>query len=94
MLKQNQYDPLPMEKEVLIIFAANEGYFDKLSIEQIRPFEKGLYANFDARHADLLKEVREKLALSDDLKMKIKAGLDTYEQSFLAEHDKDATTAA
>src|SRR6201993_2936401 len=39
MLKQNQYDPLPTEKEVLIIFAANEGYFDKLEINQVKPFE-------------------------------------------------------
>ncbi len=42
MLKQNQYDPLPMEREVLIIFAANEGYFDKLDVEQIKPFERDL----------------------------------------------------
>ena len=59
MLKQNQYGPLPMEKEVLIMFAAKEGYFDKLSIEQIRPFELGLYTNFDSRHADLLAEIRD-----------------------------------
>ena len=59
MLKQNQYSPLPMEKEVLIIFAAREGYFDKLSVEQIRPFEMGLYTNFDSRHADLLAEIRD-----------------------------------
>src|SRR5258708_40310206 len=94
MLKQNQYDPLPMEKEVLIIFAANEGYFDKLSVEQIRPFEKGLYSIFDARHADLLTEVREKRELTDDLKKKMKAGLDAYEQSFLAENNKGGAAAA
>ena len=49
MLKQNQYEPLPIEKEVLIIFAANEGYFDKLEVTQIKPFEMGLYAFFDSR---------------------------------------------
>src|SRR5207344_506504 len=48
MLKQGQYDPLPMEKEVLIMLAANSGYLDDLEIPQIRPFEKGLYAFFDA----------------------------------------------
>ena len=62
MLKQNQYSPLPVEKEVLIMFAAREGYFDKLAVEQIRPFELGLYANFDARHADLLAEIRDQKA--------------------------------
>jgi F-type H+-transporting ATPase subunit alpha len=94
MLKQNQYSPLPMEKEVLIIFAANEGYFDKLSVEQIRPFEAGLYSYFDARHADVLSEIREKRELSDELRKKLKAGLDTFEQSFLAENSKSEKATA
>ena len=94
MLKQNQYSPLPMEKEVLIIFAANEGYFDKLSVEQIRPFEAGLYSYFDARHADVLMEIREKRELSDELRKKLKAGLDTFEQSFLAENSKSEKATA
>jgi F-type H+-transporting ATPase subunit alpha len=93
MLKQNQYSPLPMEKEVLIIFAANEGYFDKLSVEQIRPFEAGLYTTFDSRHADVLAEIRDKREISDELKKKLKAGLDAYEQSFLAEHQAAAPVA-
>jgi len=92
MLKQGQYSPLPMEKEVLITFAAKEGYFDKLSVEQIRPFELGLYTNFDSRHADLLAEIRDQKQISDDLTKKLKAGLDSYQQSFLAEN-KAATPA-
>jgi F-type H+-transporting ATPase subunit alpha len=94
MLKQNQYDPIPMEKEVLIVFAANEGYFDKLAVEQIRPFEKGLYTFFDAHHADLLDEIKSKRELTDDLKKKLKAGLDNYEESFLAENTKTGSAAA
>src|SRR5690242_19051911 len=50
MLKQNQYDPLPVEKEVLIIFAGNEGYFDKLEVSQVKQFERELYAFVEARH--------------------------------------------
>jgi F-type H+-transporting ATPase subunit alpha len=68
------------------MFAAKEGYFEKLSIEQVRPFELGLYTNFDSRHADLLAEIRDTKTVSDDLAKKIKAGLDTYLQSFLAEN--------
>src|SRR5216683_1373864 len=79
MLKQGQYSPLPMEKEVLIMFAAKEGYFDKLSVEQIRPFEMGLYTSFDSRHADLLAEIRDQKAISDDLTKKLKTALDSYE---------------
>src|SRR5271157_3725398 len=94
MLKQNQYSPLPVEKEVLIMFAAREGYFDKLAVEQIRPFEVGLYTNFDSRHADLLGEIRDTKTVSDELTKKLKAGLDAYEQSFLAENKAAAPAPA
>src|SRR5882757_421675 len=94
MLKQNQYSPLPIEKEVLIIFAAKEGYFDKLAVEQIRPFELGLYTYFDAHHADLLAEIKEKREMTDELSKKLKAGLDAYEKLFLAENSKQASATA
>src|SRR5271157_1461646 len=86
MLKQNQYDPLPMEKEVLIIFAANEGYLDKLEVDQVKPFERALYAHLDARHADLLAELRTKRELSDDLRKKLVAAIDSFAKEFAAEH--------
>jgi F-type H+/Na+-transporting ATPase subunit alpha len=94
MLKQGQYSPLSMEKEVLIMFAAKEGYFDKLTVEQIRPFEAGLYQYFDARHADQLAEIRDQKQVSDDLSKKLKAGLDEYEKSFLAENKTVAAKPA
>ncbi|MFZ0658695.1 MAG: F0F1 ATP synthase subunit alpha [Candidatus Binataceae bacterium] len=94
MLKQNQYDPLTVDKEVVLVFAANEGYLDALEVEQIRAFELGLYAAFDSRHADLLAEIREKKEISDALRGKLKAAIDDYQKSFLAEHAKDASPAA
>src|SRR6202047_4099549 len=68
MLKQNQYDPLPTEKEVLIIFAANEGYLDKLEVNQVKPFERELYSAFDQHHKDLLDEIAAKKEISDNLR--------------------------
>src|SRR5271154_6372484 len=94
MLKQGQYSPLPVEKEVLIIFAAKEGYFDKLTVAQIRPFELGLYTNFDSQHADLLTEIRDQKQISDDLTKKLKAGLDSYEKAFLADNKAAAPATA
>ncbi len=90
VLKQNQYDPVSTEKEVLIIFAANEGYLDKLEIDQVRPFESGLYAFFDARHANLLNEIKEQRQISDDLRKRLIAAIDEYQKSFEAEHGKRA----
>ncbi|MBE3602825.1 F0F1 ATP synthase subunit alpha [bacterium] len=81
MLKQNQYEPLATEKEVLIIFAANEGYLDKLEVSQIKPFERDLYAYFEARHKDLLAEIVQKREISDDLRKRLIAALDSFVSS-------------
>jgi F-type H+-transporting ATPase subunit alpha len=82
MLKQNQYDPLPMEKEVLIIFAANEGYFDKLEVAQIKPFERDLYAYAETKHKAELDEIASKREIGDDLRKRLVAALDRFMQSF------------
>jgi F-type H+/Na+-transporting ATPase subunit alpha len=82
MLKQNQYDPLSMEKEVLIIFAANEGYFDRLEVAQIKPFERDLYGFIDVKHKDLLDELRTKREISDDLRKRLSTALDQFMQIF------------
>jgi F-type H+/Na+-transporting ATPase subunit alpha len=78
MLKQNQYDPLSTDKEVLIIFAGNEGYLDKLEMSQVKPFERDLYALFDARHKDLLAEIAAKREISDDLRKRLIAAMDNF----------------
>jgi F-type H+-transporting ATPase subunit alpha len=83
MLKQNQYDPLPMEKEVLIIFAANEGYFDKLEVAQIKPFERDLYAYFESKHKAELEEIASKREIGEDLRKRLIAALDQFMQTFI-----------
>src|SRR5208282_2693300 len=71
MLKQGQYEPLPVEKEVLIVFAATQGYLDHLEVAQVRPFERELYSFFESKHADLLEEIRTKRQLTDDLRKRL-----------------------
>jgi F-type H+-transporting ATPase subunit alpha len=93
MLKQNQYDPVPLEREVLIIFAANEGYFDSLEVDQVRVFERALYDYFGSRHADLLAEIRDKREISDELRKKLTAALDALKEKFAAEHSTTAVAA-
>jgi F-type H+-transporting ATPase subunit alpha len=81
MLKQNQYEPLPIEREVLIIFAANEGYFDKLEVREIKPFERDLFAFFGSKHQQLLDEIKSKREISDDLRKQLLAALDQFQQT-------------
>jgi F-type H+-transporting ATPase subunit alpha len=84
MLKQDQYEPLPMEKEVLVIFAANEGYLDRLEVPQVRLFEQGLYAFFDSRGKELLDEIRNQREVSNDLRRRLGAAFDEYYAQFSA----------
>ena len=67
ILKQGQYQPLPVEKQVLIIFAGTNGYLDDLPVEQCRKFEDGALPLRRERAPRLLAEIREKKALDDEL---------------------------
>ena len=93
MLKQQQYDPIPMEKQVVVILAANEGFLDDLEIPQIKSFESGLYSFFDSKYTNLLTEIREKKELSDDLKARLKKAIEEYKKQFVAE-SKSASDGA
>ncbi len=94
MLKQGQYEPLAVEKEVLIVFAAVNGYLDQLEVSQVRPFERELYAFFEAKHPDLLREIKTKRELTDDLRKRLTAALDRFKQEFAAAVAEGAPKAA
>src|SRR5215468_5432861 len=55
ILKQPQYQPLPVEKQVAIIYAATNGYLDNVAVERLRDYEEGLYRFFEARHPDVFR---------------------------------------
>ena len=84
ILKQDQYQPLPVEKQVMIIFAGTNRYLDDLDVSEVRRFEKELYPFLDTNHSGLLKALREKKAFDDDLRAQAKAALDAFKQAFKA----------
>ncbi len=86
ILKQGQYQPVPVEKQVLIIYAGTNGHLDDLPVEQCRPFEAELYRFLDNAHQDVLAEIREKKILSDELKTRIEALMKEFKQQFVAAH--------
>jgi F-type H+/Na+-transporting ATPase subunit alpha len=67
ILKQPQFAPLPVEKQVVIIWVATNGYLDDLPVEQVAEFETGLYKFLESNHADLLPTIASEKALSDEL---------------------------
>ena len=84
VLKQGQYAPLSAAKQVLVIFAATNGYLDDLGVEQCGAFERELYRYFDASHKDLLDAITNNAGITDDLKAALKKGLDDYKEQFKA----------
>jgi F-type H+/Na+-transporting ATPase subunit alpha len=94
VLKQGQFAPLSFSKQILIIFAGTGGYLDDLAIEDVRPFEKGLYQYVDTMSPGLLKSIMEKKVLDDGLKAEMKKLLDDYKQRFTAEKQAASTAKA
>jgi F-type H+-transporting ATPase subunit alpha len=86
ILKQGQFEPLPVEKQVLIIFAATNAYLDDIPVELCRTFERELYRFTDNAKPGVLKQVREKKALDDALRGEIHALLKEFKERFAAEH--------
>src|SRR5450631_2235424 len=86
ILKQSQYQPLPIEKQILIMFAGTQGFLDDLPIEQVRKFEEELYRFADNAHRALLAKIVEKKALDDALRGEIQAVIQEFKDRFVAEH--------
>ena len=85
ILKQGQHNPLPVEKQILIIFAGTSGLLDDLPLELCRDFEEELYRFTDNTHAQVLSQIREKKALDDALRAQVQALLKEFKERFLAE---------
>jgi len=84
ILKQPQYQPLPVEKQVAILFAAINGYLDDVAVDRLRPYEDGLYQFLEARYPSILSGVAERKILDDDLKKDLTSALDEYRKDFAA----------
>jgi F-type H+-transporting ATPase subunit alpha len=85
LLKQKQFEPLPMEKQVVILYAGTTGLLDDVKVEHVRAFEEGLYPYMDAAQGAILNDIATKKALDDDLKSRMTAAIKDYKQNFFAD---------
>ncbi len=85
ILKQNQYVPLPVEKQILIIYAATQGMLDDLPVAELRRFEDELYKFAEAKHPTVLPDIISRKVLDDDLKARMKAMVEGLKKKFV--HD-------
>jgi F-type H+-transporting ATPase subunit alpha len=85
LLKQPQFQPLTMEKQVAILYAGTNGFLDDVKVEYVGAFESGFYPYMDGAQSAVLKDIATKKALDDDLKKRLSAAIKEYKQNFLAD---------
>jgi len=84
LLKQPQYEPLPVARQVAMIFAGTNGYLDNIPVSEVRSFETELYKHIETRHAAVFSGISEKKQLDDDLKAALKTAVEEFAKAFAA----------
>ncbi|PID76659.1 MAG: F0F1 ATP synthase subunit alpha [Deltaproteobacteria bacterium] len=84
ILKQPQYQPLPMEKQVTIIYAGTNGYLDDLPVDTLADYEQELYAYIESNDSSIFSDLVEKQAFDDDIRGKLDKALDSFSENFKA----------
>jgi F-type H+-transporting ATPase subunit alpha len=92
VLKQDQYQPLPVEKQIVLIFAATNRYLDSVEVADCGRYERELYAFVETNYDGLLKMIREKKAIDDAVRAEMTKALDAFKERFQA--TAEAATAA
>ena len=82
ILKQAQYQPLPVEKQVTILYAGTRGFLDNYPVDVLTKYEAGLYSFIEDRYPQILADLKEKLEISDDLDKLMTEALNAYDEEF------------
>jgi F-type H+-transporting ATPase subunit alpha len=93
ILKQPQYQPVAVEKQVAIVFAATKGYLDAVAVEEVRRYEEHLYRFIETRYPNVFTGIAEKKILDDEVKGALEAALTEFNNQFLAGRQAAAAVA-
>lgn len=85
VLKQPQYQPMPAEKQILVIYSGTRGFLDKYPVEIIQRYERELFEFVEAKHSEIFQELREKWVIEDELDEKIQKALTEFDSIFQVE---------
>ena len=91
ILKQPQYAPMAVEEQVLVIWAATNGFIDDIEIADVKSFEQGLLTYMRNAHSGILQTIREKKNLDDSLKTEMKQAVSEFKERFSADKAAAAT---
>jgi F-type H+/Na+-transporting ATPase subunit alpha len=84
ILKQDQYVPLPVEKQVLSLYVATSGMLDAVPVPEVRRFEREFLQFVETNHPSILKNIAAKKALDDAIKAEVKTAVDAFKERFTA----------
>lgn len=84
ILKQGQYQPMPVEEQVVVIFTATKGFIDDIPLERIKAFEQEFLRFMRTVKADIMEKIRTEKALSDELNKQIEEAIKEFKQGFMA----------
>ncbi|MDK2921298.1 MAG: F-type H+/Na+-transporting ATPase subunit alpha [Desulfonauticus sp.] len=84
LLKQPQYQPMPVEEQVVSLYAGTRGFMDDLPVEAVRKFEDGLLDYMRNQRSDILNEIKETQDLSPELDKKLAAAIEEFKKTFKA----------
>ena len=87
LLKQDQYQPLPVEKQIVAIYAGTRGFLDDIPIEYVRKFEAELYKYIEDYKPEIYKDIREKKVLDEELDKTIKETITKFHDEFKKENN-------
>jgi F-type H+-transporting ATPase subunit alpha len=85
LLKQPQYSPMPVEQQVVVLWAGTKGMIDDIALEDIKKFEQGLLAFVENAHPGLLDKIRERKKLDDELESELRSIVTEFKERFAAE---------
>jgi F-type H+/Na+-transporting ATPase subunit alpha len=88
VLKQDQYVPLPVEKQVAMIYAGTNGLLDDLEVNEVRPFEQSFFKFLDTSHGALLGKIRDKKAIDDEIKGELEKVIKSAKEKFKTEQGR------
>ncbi len=87
ILKQPQYQPLPVEKQVCILFAGTRGFLDEMPLDVLGDYERELYEFIESRYPEIFTEIKEKKEISPALEEKMKAAFSEFNEEFKKRHN-------
>ena len=85
VLKQPQYSPMPVEQQVIVLWAATKGFLDDVAIENVKKFEQGLLSFVENAKSGLLEKIRDRKKLDEEIEKELQAAVTEFKDRFTAE---------